>query len=250
MKHRGPKKTGTYKSPVKIDDFRTMAKARIPSEIFDYIDGGACDEITTRANRKELEDIRLLPLCLRNVRELDLSIDLLGHSFSFPIGFSPTAFHRLVHEGGEVSTASAARTLNIPMIVSSMSSIALEDVSLISGNEDLWLQTYIFKDRELTKGLVQRAENAGYKAIVVTTGCPVAGKRDKNILIRFKLPRDIVAANFKRKNVVVHNNPIHSVEGAELDPSVTWRDIEWVRCNTQLPIILKGIMNPLDVGPA
>jgi isopentenyl diphosphate isomerase/L-lactate dehydrogenase-like FMN-dependent dehydrogenase len=250
MERRAPTKTDRCESPVRIDDFRTLAKTRIPSEIFDYIDCGACDEITTRSNRRDLNEIHLLPLCLRNVGEVDLSIDLLGHSFSLPIGFSPTAFHRLVHEGGEVSTAKAASTLNIPMIVSSMSSIALEDVAGGSGNKNLWFQTYIFKDRELTKSLVQRAEKSGYKSVVVSTGCPVAGKRDKNIVNRFILPKDVVAANFRQRNVVVHNNPIYSVDGAELDPSLTWKDIEWLRCNTELPIMLKGIMNPVDVAPA
>src|SRR5688572_1513682 len=145
MERREPTKTETCGSPVKLDDFRILARARLPLDIFDYIDGGACDEITSRANRRDLDEIRLLPLCLRNVSELDLSMDLLGRSFGYPIGFSPTAFHRLVHEGGEVSTAKAAMTLDVPMIVSSMSSIALEDVAAISGNQNLWFQLYIFK---------------------------------------------------------------------------------------------------------
>jgi (S)-2-hydroxy-acid oxidase/4-hydroxymandelate oxidase len=98
--------------------------------------------------------------------------------------------------------------------------------------------------------LVERAERSNYKAIVVTTGCPVVGKRDRNIRNRFSLPKTILAANFKKSSVVVHNNPIHSIDGAELDPSVTWKDIEWLRCNSRLPIIIKGIMNPLDVAPA
>lgn len=240
----------TCESPVKLEDFRSLAKARLSLDIFDYIDGGACDEITIHANRRDLDEIRLLPLCLRDVRELDLSMNLLGHTFRFPIGFSPTAFHRLVHEAGEISTAKAAMALNIPMIVSSMSSITLEDVVKHSGNNDLWFQTYIFKDRELTKALIQRAEESSYKSIVISIGCPVPGKRDKNIIHNFTLPDNIAAANFMRTETVVHNNPIHSIGGAVLDPSLTWKDVEWVRCNTKLPIILKGIMNPLDVAPA
>lgn len=250
MKRREPKKTDGCENPIKIDDLRALAKRRLPSGIFDYIDCGACDEITTSANRRDLDEITVFPLCLRNVGELDLSIALLGHSFGFPIGFSPTAFHRLVHERGEVSTANAARILNLPMIVSSMSSVALEEVAECSGNKNLWFQTYIFKDREVTRALVRRAEESGYKSIVVTIGCPVPGKRDKNIRNRFTLPQNIIAANFKQKKVVVHNNPIHSVDGAELDPFLTWNDLEWLRCNTKLPIMLKGIMNPLDVQPA
>jgi len=235
---------------VKLDDFRTLAKERIPPDVFDYIDCAACDELTNHANLRDFEEIKLLPLCLRDVSRVELSARLLGHSFDLPIGFSPTAFHKLVHASGEVATAKAAKCLNVPMIVSSMSSITLEDIAENSLNNNLWLQIYIFKDRALTKVLVERAEHLGYKAIVVTTGCPVVGKRDRNIMNRFSLPKNILAANFKKSSIVVHNNPIHSIDGAELDPSLTWKDIEWLQGNSRLPILLKGITNPLDVAPA
>jgi len=219
-------------------------------EVFDYIDGGAGDETTCRANRQDLDRLSLLPLCLRDVSTPKLAMSVLGRSMRFPIGFSPTAFHRLVHPDGEVATARAARTLDIPMIVSVMSSVALEEVAEKSGNENLWLQTYIFKDRELTRQLVRRAERAGFKAIVVSLGCPVPGKRDRNVRNGFRLPGEISAANLARSDRVDFNNPIHSVAGAELDPSLTWRDIAWVRDITALPLIAKGLMNPRDVAPA
>jgi isopentenyl diphosphate isomerase/L-lactate dehydrogenase-like FMN-dependent dehydrogenase len=237
-------------TPVRLDDFRTLARARIPAGVFDYIDGGAGDEITVRANRRDLDAVRLLPLSLRDVSEPDLAVNLFGRSFRLPLGFGPTAFHRLVHDGGEVATARAAGAANVPMTVSAMSSIALEEVAERSGHDDLWLQTYLFKDRALTERLVRRAEEAGYRCLVVTLGCPVPGKRDKNIANRFVLPAGVTAANFGRTEVVVHNNPVHSVAGAELDASVTWRDLEWLRRGTGLPIVLKGLLNPLDVVPA
>jgi isopentenyl diphosphate isomerase/L-lactate dehydrogenase-like FMN-dependent dehydrogenase len=135
------------------------------------------------------------------------------------------------------------------MIASAMSSIALEEIAVQSGHENLWLQIYIFKDRELTGALVARAERAGFKAIVVTLGCPVPGRRDRNVRNRFRLPADVSAANFAQGDRVDFNNPIHSVAGAELDPSLTWRDLEWLRGVTSLPIIVKGVMNPRDVAP-
>lgn len=241
---------GNSITPVSLNDFRTLAQAQLPPDIFEYIDCGACDEITKHNNRHDLDAIRLRPLCLRDVSEPRVSMQLFGQSFSLPIGFSPTAFHRLVHDGGEIATAKAARTLNVPMTVSCMASVALEQIAEQSGNTHLWLQTYLFKNREVTLSLLQRAERSGYKAIVVTLGCPVAGKRERNIRNRFSLPSGVVAANFKHNAVIVHNNPIHSVEGAELDPALTWRDLEWLRAHTHLPLILKGIMNPLDVAPA
>jgi isopentenyl diphosphate isomerase/L-lactate dehydrogenase-like FMN-dependent dehydrogenase len=237
-------------TPVVLEDYRTLARASIPSEVFTYIDSGAGDEITSQANRRDLDGLAVLPLCLRDVSEPKLAMDVLGWSFRFPIGFSPTAFHRLVHPEGEVATARAAKTLDIPMIVSVMSSIALEEVAERSGNDNLWMQIYIFRNRQLTRQLVERAERAGFKAIVVSLGCPVPGKRDRNIRVGFRLPDEVTAANFERSDRIDFNNPIHSVAGAELDPSLTWRDIAWLRGVTALPIIAKGLMSPLDVAPA
>jgi (S)-2-hydroxy-acid oxidase/4-hydroxymandelate oxidase len=232
---------------VSLDDYRTLARNSLPPEVFSYIDSGAGDEITCRMNRRDLRGISLLPVCLRNVSAPKLAIDMLGRTFRFPIGFSPTAFHRLVHPDGEVATARAAKTLNIPMIVSAMSSITLEEIAAQSGNSDLWLQTYIFRDRQLTRQLIERAERVGFKAIVVTLGCPVPGRRDRTVRSRFCLPADVSAANFGSSSRVDFNNPIHSVAGAELDPSLTWRDIDWLRSITALPIVAKGLMNPHDV---
>jgi (S)-2-hydroxy-acid oxidase/4-hydroxymandelate oxidase len=236
--------------PLKLDDFGALARERLPAAIFDYIACGACDESTIEANQRDLATIRLLPLCLRDVDSVNVAIELLRQPFRAPIGFGPTALHRLVHEQGEVATARAAKRLGIPFVVSSMASISLEEIARLSGNTDLWFQTYIFRDRQLTRDLVQRAKTAGYRWVVVTVGCPVPGKREANVRNRFSLPDDVVAANFGRNDVIVHNNPIHSVRGAELDPSATWDDIEWLRGTTELPVMLKGVMNPLDVQPA
>jgi 4-hydroxymandelate oxidase len=245
-----PGLSGGRVAPVTVEDYRTLARELLKPEVFDYIDGGAGDENTCRVNREDLDRLSLLPLCLRDVSTPKLAMSVLGRSVRVPIGFSPTAFHRLVHPDGEVATARAARTLEIPMIVSAMCSVSLEEVAEQSGNENLWLQIYIFKDRELTRQLVRRAEQAGFKAIVVSLGCPVPGKRDRNLRNSFRLPGEVSAANFGRSDRVDFNNPIHSVADAELDPSLTWRDIAWLRDITALPLIAKGLMNPRDVAPA
>jgi (S)-2-hydroxy-acid oxidase/4-hydroxymandelate oxidase len=242
--------SGDSIEPVTLEDFRALARASIPPAVFDYIDCGAGDELTYRANRRDLDRLSLLPLCMRDVSAPELAMAVLGHSFRFPIGLSPTAFHRLVHRDGEVAAARAAGALDVPMIVSAMSSISLEEIARESGNDNLWLQIYLFRDRELTMELVRRAERAGFKAIVVTLGCPVPGKRDRNIRNGFRLPDDVSAANFTRSGRVDFNNPIYSVAGADLDPSLTWQDIAWLRGVTRLPIIAKGVMNPHDVAPS
>lgn len=236
-------------SPVTLDDYRLLAQAMLSPAVFDYIDAAAGDEITHRANRRDLDDLALLPLAMRDVSAPELGIRVLGDSFRFPVGFSPTAFHRLVHPDGEVATARAAKALGVPMVVSCMSSMPLEDIAAQSGNDCLWLQLYIFKDRQLTRDLVGRAERAGYRAVAVSLGCPVPGKRDRNLRSGSLAPAQVAAANFASRDPLDLSDPIHSIT-AELDPSLTWRDIAWLRDSTALPIVAKGLINPRDVATA
>lgn len=235
---------------LRFRDLRKMARTRLSKPIFDYIDAAAGDERTAANNEKDLDMLRIRPRSLQAVTDTRISTTLLGHQFDAPLGFSPTAFHRMVHIEGECASARAASTLNIPMIVSSMSSVTLEEIANHACHSSLWFQTYIFKERAITLDLIKRAESAGYKAIVVTLGCPVPGIRYRNLRNNFVLPEAITAANFERIAVTDHNNPIHSFRGAALDPGVTWKDIEWLRNQTSLPILLKGIMNRKDAEPA
>src|SRR5262249_48055974 len=118
---------------VTLEDYRTRARGELPAAVFDYIDSGAGDEITQRAKRRDLDGLALVPLSMRDVSSPDVAMTALGRAFRAPIGFSPTAFHRLVHPDGEVATARAAKALGVPMIASCMSSIALEDIAAQSG---------------------------------------------------------------------------------------------------------------------
>jgi isopentenyl diphosphate isomerase/L-lactate dehydrogenase-like FMN-dependent dehydrogenase len=233
-----------------LDRLRSQARRRLPREIFDYLDGGAGREVTQRANQRDLDSIALLPLVMRDVSSPDLGTRLLARPMPVPIGFSPTALHRLVHPEGEVASARAARAAQVPMTVSAMSSVAIEEVAERSGHDHLWLQTYLFKDRAIAPVLISRAEAAGCEAIVVTVGCPVMGYRDRNLRNRFVLPPGVSPAHFQRVGEVDHNNPLHSFSGAEIDPAATWKDIDRLRAGTRLPILVKGLMNPADVEPA
>jgi len=235
---------------VNLDDFRTAARDKIGPDLFDYIDGGAGDELTCEANRCDLDTIRLAPLVFRDVAQVDLRWSGPLGDFALPIGLGPSAMHRLVHERGELATASAANTMNVPMIASMMASCAMEETATHSRHNALWLQTYVLKDRVLGTELIRRAERAGFKAIVVSAGCPVMGKRDRNLANGFTLPRTVSAANFRKTDALDHNNPIHSFDGAAPDPGVTWRDLEDLIAETALPVVIKGIINAADVAPA
>jgi isopentenyl diphosphate isomerase/L-lactate dehydrogenase-like FMN-dependent dehydrogenase len=235
---------------VNLDGYRELALAKLSPGLADYIDGGAGDELTCAANRRDIDAIHLSPLAFRDVSRLDLRwMGSLG-DYALPIGLSPSAMHRLVHEQGELATASAARAIGVPVIISMMASCSMEDIADYSHHDALWLQTYLLKDRGLGLDLVRRAENAGFKAIVVSAGCPEMGYRDRNIANGFTLPSDINAAHFPKTDRLEHNNPIHSFDGASPDPGATWRDLEVFIKATSLPVVVKGIINSVDVAPA
>lgn len=233
-----------------LEDYRTLARQVMAPEVFEYVDCGACDEITCQANRRDLDGLSLRPFCMRDVSAPALAAEAFGRPLPVPIGISPMAFHRLAHPDGELATARAAKALDVPLTVAAMSSVALEEVAIQSGCGALWMQTYIFKDRGLTRDLVQRAECAGYAALMVNAGVPVVGKRDRNTRNEFRLPAHVSAANFAPGARLHSGHPVHSIPGAEMDPSLTWRDMAWLRGITALPVIVKGLMNPADVLPA
>lgn len=232
---------------VKISDYRYLAQQKISKEIFDFIDGGSCDEITKKNNRNAFDKVDIRPFCLRDVTKIDSSVELIGYPIPTPLLIAPTAFHQLVDSAGELSTAKAAKCCGIPMVVSSMSNKSLEEIATQSQHEQLWFQVYIFKDRAVTEDLVRRAERAGYKAIVLTVGVPFSGKRERDMQNLFSLPKQLTTGNFKSN---VNAEAIYDFTAAQLDPSITWRDVEWLKAITPLPLILKGILNPFDANEA
>lgn len=236
-----------FMQPVSVSDYRQLAQAKLPPAVFDFIDSGACDEITKRNNKAAFDNIRLKPLCLRDISNCCLKTQIFNQELSLPLFIAPTAFHQLLDKDGEMSTAKAARHLGIPMVVSCMSNQSLEDIALYSKHPTLCLQVYLFKNRTLTESLIKRAELAAYKAIIITVGVPVSGKRDKVIQHQFKLPPSLTTGNFES---AVNKEFLYHVTNQELDPAMTWDDIAWIKSITKLPIILKGILNPLDAEKA
>lgn len=235
---------------VQLDDFYAHARARLPKAVFDYIDGWADNGVTHRANRADFDRLSLLPRVMRDVSRTDTSTTYLGRTSSLPLGLSPSAFHRLAHPLGELATVQAARACDVPMIVSAMASCALEEIADHGAGARLWLHVYLFRDRSVTHDLIARAQAAGFEAVSLGLGCPTIGKRPANLRNRFVLPDGVHAANFHQQASSDFNNPIHALAGAELDPSVGWRDVAALCRETALPVIGKGILNPQDVEPA
>ncbi len=233
--------------PISISDYKNLAKTKLKKEIFDYISGGADNEITAIENENAFSRIYLKPQVLRNVIQTDISSHVLGRDVNNPIMIAPTSFHKLVDEGGEVSTARAAQESNVPMVVSVMSCDSMESIAQHSNHQDLWFQVYFFKDRALTKFLVQQAETLGYKAIMLSVGIPCSGKRTRDMHNQFKFPKTLEVANLKGS---MGGRTVDEFVKKQLDASATWDDIAWLKSITKLPIFLKGILNAHDAEMA
>ena len=230
--------------PVNISDFEKLAKEKLPQMAYDYYSSGANDEITLRENIEAYKRIFLKYRVLIDVSKLDMSAEILGQKISIPVMIAPTAFHKLAHTEGEVAVAKAATNAGTIMILSTLSNSSVEEVAL-AADGNIWFQLYVFKDREVTKNLIRRAENAGCKALILTVDAPFLGNRERDVRNKFNLPNGITVKNlepdYKEKLSRKHDSGIAGYFADNLDPSLSWRDVDWLKSNTNLPLIIKGI---------
>lgn len=221
-----------------LADYEGQARRRMTHQAYEYVAGGAADEITLRANREAYDRIRLDPRVLVDVSRLDTRVTLLGRELPFPILIAPTAYHKMVHPEGELATARGAAAARATMVVSSFSTARVEDIAG-AAQTPLWFQLYVQPDRGFTRELVQRVEGAGYQALCLTVDTPTTGPRDRQIRAGFTLPPGVAEENMKR--------PGQQAPGV-LDPALTWKDVEWLRSFARVPVLLKGVLNPADAA--
>ncbi len=236
--------------PINTHDFEKIAETILQKSIYDYIYSGSGDEYTLIRNKTSFQSIQMIPRLFGNVSSINTEIRLFQHTLSLPLFISPMAFHCLVHPLGEMETIAATKELGIGMTVSTLSSVSLEDIATKS-TSPLWFQLYIYKDRAITQTLIQRAELAGYNALVITLDTPIMGKRDRDIRNQFQLPNGVSAKNFVNKKLsCIQDNKnrsnIKNYTDELFDRTLSWKDIEWIQSITNLPIILKGIMHKDD----
>ncbi len=233
---------------MQVKDYRKIAKKKLSKSIFDYIDGAAEDEITYRANSTSFNHYFFLTTVLQDVSKIETEFELLKTKFAMPLMFAPTAFHKLVEpQKGEISTAIAAKTCQLPMVISSMSSVPFEDIIQQSNHDDLWLQIYLYKDKAITSSLIETAHNIGIKALMITVGVPYSGIRYRDQKNQFKVPDSLFPKHYQTSSMAMS---IGAFAAQYLNPGITWDDIVWLKKQTHLPIILKGILNPLDAEKA
>jgi 4-hydroxymandelate oxidase len=232
---------------VSISDMEAIAHARMEHMAWEYISGGAGDEITLRWNREAFDKIRLDTRVLRDVSNVDTKTSLLGIDLLFPVMLAPTALHKLAHPEGELATAKGAGDAGTAMVLSTMSSTSLEDVAKVATSPP-WFQLYVQKDKGFTKELVERAVAAGYKALVVTVDTPTDGARNRQERAKFHLPPGVEMSNLKGlklesgAKVGTERHVFDSI----LPHQLTWKDIEWLQSLSKLPVVAKGVLNAND----
>lgn len=226
-------------APISIPLYQERAKGMASIEAWSFYDSGCADDVTVRWNREALERVRLESRVMVDVEKIDTRIKLLGHDLPHPILLAPAASHMLVHPEGEVATARGAGAASAIMVLSSNSNRTVEDVAA-AATQPLWMQLYVSRDRDIAKELIQRVDAAGYKALCVTVDQPVIYTRDRVVRTATPLP----LPNVQRP--VAGATP---TSGGRTR-SLTWKDLEWFRSVTKMPIVLKGVMHPDDAEQA
>ncbi len=259
-----------------IEDVRRIAKRRLPAGVFDYIDGGAEDEVAMRANREAYGRYEFRPRVLRDVSKVDPSSTLLGSPVPFPLVLAPTGYTRIADPQGELAVARAARRAGVPYTLSTMSTRSIEEVAAASGDGRRWFQAYVWKDRALLRDMVERAAESGYEALVITVDTANLGRRERDARRGFSLPPKLGldtiidgithpgwSWRFARSEPILFANVATSKHAggqydgsrairlaekvsSQFDPSLSWADIEWFRSMWSGPIVLKGVQTVDD----
>jgi 4-hydroxymandelate oxidase len=234
-----------------LTDIEREARARLPADIWDFIAGGSGAEGTLAANLAQFGDYALRPRVLVDVARCDPALDLLGSALRAPIGVAPMAYHRLVDPEGETATARAAGRTGTLLVAGIFASRTLEEIAA-AADGPLWLQLYWLRRRDVLAGLVERAEAAGYRALVLTVDAPRIGRRLRDLRNGFAVPPDVRAVNLDPGLMAASHHRDAGASGIEthareqFDPSLTWADLGWLRARTRLPLVLKGILTAED----
>lgn len=239
-----------YSDFVCVDDFEQYALKVLPVNSKDYYRSGACAQETLRNNKEAFRRLRIRPRVLRDISKRTLSTRVLNQDVKVPLGVSPAAMQKLAHEDGEIGNAAAVGEVGGIYILSTLSTTSIEEVAENTPNTTKWFQLYIYRDREITKNLVQRAEKAGFKALVLTVDTNVFGTRYADIRNKFNMPSHLKLANFSgnlsKFSGTADSSNLLAYVTSQLDETINWSHITWLKSITSLPIVLKGILTAED----
>lgn len=264
-----------HRKALNLQDLERIARRRLPNFVFEYLYGGADDERTLHRNRTVFDDYLFEPRTLTRVGPRDLATRILGRCHAMPLVIGPTGFNGMLTKDGDVKLASAAARQDIPFVLSNVATTALEEIAGLEG-VTAWMQIYFYRDREFVRRLVQRCRTAGYETIVITTDSAIYGNREwdlrnfrrpmrlnlRNWLHLLSRPRwiaDVLIPDgiptFKNLDDLLPPGKqsaqgASAVIGQQLDPSLNWDDIAWLRDHWQGRLILKGILSPAEAERA
>jgi 4-hydroxymandelate oxidase len=230
-------------NPVCLQDFEDAARRKLPAATWDFLAGGAADEITIRWNREGYDRLRLKPRVLVDVSQIDTRVKLLGLDLPHPILLAPVAYQKLFHKEGELATARGAGASKSVFVVSASGNVSVEDIAQVA-TSPLWFQLYVQPDLARNRELLQRAEAAGCRAACITVDTPVLGPRSREQRAGFRLPPGLdVPMN-------PQNVKARAAGGSSRRVSVTWADVEKFQSMSAMPVLLKGVLHPDDADQA
>jgi L-lactate dehydrogenase (cytochrome) len=251
-----------------------MAQRTLPRPVFDFADGGAENEYTLRRNEAAFAQVELLPQPLNGAAERDLSVELFGRRLALPVMIGPTGLSGLFWPGGEIAAARAAAAAGTAFCLSHGSTCTMEELAA-SAVAPRWMQVFVYRDRGLTREFVDRAAASGFDALVLTTDNQLVGNRERDIRNGFTIPPrftllDLVAmagkvpwlmrmgphlpkitfGNYTSPGAAADISAMAAKIASLLDPSMSWRDVEWLRAMWKGPLLLKGILHPREAAEA
>lgn len=238
-------------TPLNLHEYQALAESCLPRMVFDYFAGGANDEVLLQTTRHAWDAVQLRYRVMRDVSARSLAGSVLGQNFEWPVFIAPMALQQMAHANGERATARAANRTGTGMILSTLSTTAVEDVRA-ELQQPLWFQLYIQQDRDATAALVERAATAGCSALVLTVDTPLLGRRERDIRNVFHLPKGLRTPHLHSASTSTLGEFDEAESALALyvtrkwDSSISWRDLEWLRSITALPILVKGIVRGDD----
>ncbi len=248
-----------------MSDLRLLAMKRAPRAVFDYTDGGAGDEISLRRSRAAFARVEFQPHVLRNVSSVDLSTTILGRPAAMPVILGPTGFTRMMHTEGEPAVARVAERAGIPYALSTMGTTSIEKLAEEAPTGRRWFQLYLWRDRAAGRDFVQRAEAAGYEALVLTVDTPVPGTRRRDVRNGLTLPPSLTLRTFVEgathprwwfdllstdalefASLNRFDGTVAELVASMFDPAATLADLSWLREIWGGPLVVKGIQTAAD----
>jgi L-lactate dehydrogenase (cytochrome) len=250
-----------------VEDLRRVAKRRTPRAAFDYTDGAADGEVSLARARQAFADVEFRPAVLRDVSVVDTSVEVLGQRSALPFGIAPTGFTRMMQTEGEVAGVTAAEAAGIPFALSTMGTTSIEDVAAAAPGARKWFQLYMWKDRDRSMALVERAARAGFDTLLVTVDVPVAGARLRDVrngmtipptltprTVANAIPRPAWWFNFLTTEPLAFasldawSGTVAELLDTMFDPTVTYEDLAWIRAQWPGKVVVKGVQTVADAA--